>query len=47
MLTAIVSVAVFEMKLDAWAVVGIALIVAGVLVLNGMSGTLAHHAAEG
>ena len=41
-LTAIVSVVVFEMSLDVWAILGIALIVSGVLVMNLMSSSLAH-----
>lgn len=41
-LTAIVSVIVFEMSLDGWAIFGIALIVSGVLVMNLMSSSLAH-----
>lgn len=41
-LTAIVSVVVFQTTLDAWALVGIAMIVGGVLVMNLLSGSVAH-----
>lgn len=39
---ALIGWAVFGQRLDVWAVVGIALIVAGVLVLNLMSGSVRH-----
>ena len=41
-LTAVVSVVVFKMALDFWAVTGIAMIVGGVLVMNLLSGSVSH-----
>ncbi len=41
-LTAVVSVVVFKMALDFWAVKGIAMIVGGVLVMNLLSGSVSH-----
>ncbi len=41
-LTAMVSVFIFRMSLDAAAIVGIGLIVAGVLVMNLLSGSVTH-----
>ena len=41
-LTALVSVVVFRMSLDLWAMVGIAMIVSGVLVMNLLSGSVSH-----
>jgi len=41
-LTATVSVVVFRMSLDFWAIVGIAMIVGGVLVMNLLSHSTAH-----
>lgn len=41
-LTAVVSVVIFRMSLDFAAIIGIALIVAGVLVMNLLSGSVAH-----
>lgn len=41
-LTATISVVVFRMALDFWALVGIALIVSGVLVMNLLSHSAAH-----
>ncbi|MCQ0091814.1 multidrug efflux SMR transporter [Roseovarius sp. M141] len=41
-LTTIISVVVFRFTLDAWAILGIALIVSGVLVMNLLSNSAAH-----
>ena len=41
-LTAIISVVVFRFALDAWALVGIALIVSGVIVMNTLSHSVSH-----
>lgn len=41
-LTALVSVLVFKQSLDAWAIVGICMIVGGVIVMNVLSGSAGH-----
>lgn len=41
-LTAIVSVVVFKQTLDLWAIVGIAMIVGGVVVMNVLSHSVSH-----
>ncbi|MCW2292306.1 small multidrug resistance pump [Pseudomonas sp. BIGb0408] len=41
-LTAIVSVVVFKMTLDTWAVIGIGFIVAGVVIMNTLSNSASH-----
>lgn len=41
-LTAAISVLVFRMSLDFWALIGIAMIVGGVLVMNLLSNSVAH-----
>ena len=41
-LTATISVCVFRMSLDVWAIVGIAMIVGGVLIMNLLSHSVSH-----
>lgn len=41
-LTSVASVVIFRFTLDVWAMVGIALIVSGVMIINLMSTSLAH-----
>lgn len=41
-LTALVSVFIFKMTLDAWAIVGIGFIVTGVIIMNTLSRSLGH-----